>query len=57
MKIYLVTKQEQELNRCGKFNEFFCYLLGFIEYRKKRPEGVIFATATQALTYMIRNEK
>lgn len=55
MKIYLVTKEKQEAERCGMYKDFYCYIMNFRYYREKEIQATIFATAKQALNYMLRN--
>lgn len=57
MKIYIVSDQKQEANRCGEYKGFYCYLVDFIDYHHHRIKGIVFTKAKIALNYMIRNAK
>lgn len=57
MKIYLVTKEKQEAERCGMYKDFYCYLVDFWTFHQQRMRGSIFLTGKKALNFMLRNAK
>ena len=57
MKIYIVSDQKQEANRCGEYKGFYCYVVSFSDYHHRRIIGTVFTKASQVLNYMIRNAK
>lgn len=55
MVVYLVSKESINADRCGRYKDFYCYVMDFRLYRKRDIDAPIFATAKQALNYMLRN--
>lgn len=57
MVVYLVSKEQLNADRCGSYKDFYCYVMDFRLYRERDIDAPIFASAKQAINYMIRNAK
>lgn len=54
MIVYVVTHKKLRKKRCGMYKKLYCYVMGFDEYRECKERGYVFATAKQALNFIVK---
>ena len=54
MIVYVVTHKKLNRKRCGYFKGIYCYVMNFLQYHESAERGYVFATAKQALNFMLK---
>ena len=54
MYVYVVTHKNLNADRVGEYKGLKCYQMTVLKYHYIEERGYVFATATQALNFMLK---